>query len=149
MHLMGHRSTNQHLRYTKLFFFSNVHANTNNLSHISWKLEQFWILTPCTNLKCPLTYNLMYSNLKTKHRRCIKLHFRNPYHKTNNLALFSENKSCFNFWPKLNSQGQDLRRHSLPDETGVCLVHVPRQSRVIRYICTFQKNRGSFSRELE
>ena len=44
----------------------------------------------------------MLCNLKSKHRRCIKLvHFWNPYDKTNNLTLFSEKSehASINFDP--------------------------------------------------
>ena len=47
MYLISHRSTNQHLRYSKPGFktilFPNVYVNTNNLRHVSLKSEQFWI----------------------------------------------------------------------------------------------------------
>ena len=72
MHLMGHRSTNQHLRYTKLFFFwifvliriiwDIFHYNRSNFRF--WPPLQIW------NDLWPI----ILCNLKTKHRRCIKLY---------------------------------------------------------------------------
>ena len=72
MHIMGHRSTDQHLRYTKLFFFwifvliriiwDMFHQNQRNFRF--WPPVQIW-----NDL-----WSIILCNLKTKHWRCIKLY---------------------------------------------------------------------------
>ena len=103
MHLMGHKSTNQHLRYTKLFLFRIF--NANNSKYFSLKSEQFYILTHIqiwNNL-----WPIILCNLKTKHRGCIKLYILESLWQDKQFdSIFRDIGACFNFWPMLNSQGQ-------------------------------------------
>ena len=105
MHLMAHRSTNQHLRYTKLFFFwifvliqiiwDMFHWNRSNFRF--WPPVQIW-----SDL-----WPIILCNLKTKHRRCLKPYIFGILMTRQTIwHYFQRNRSMFHFWPMWNSQGQ-------------------------------------------
>ena len=96
MHLMGHRSTNRHLRYTKPFFFWIF-----VLIRIIWDMFllyrssfRFWPPVQIWNDLWPI----ILCNLKTKHQSCIKLYIfwilrtrQTIWH------YFQKNRSMFQF----------------------------------------------------
>ena len=56
LQFIGH---NQSILGIQNYSFLNLCVNTNNLRYASLKSEKFKVLTICTNLKRPLTYNLL------------------------------------------------------------------------------------------
>ena len=83
-------------------FFPTLSVITNNLRYFSSKSEQFQILTPCTNLKWPLTYIWLKSYLTQN----LSIRFAWNYTFLESLwqdwtiwHLFQRNRSMFQFWP--------------------------------------------------